>query len=95
MSDPHSKITERRPPSETVVRAVASALDTTPLDLRPPLYERVDPEALDSLVRSGSRDLRVRFRYQGRPVVVTGDGRVELPAATENDCSSEGATGCE
>jgi hypothetical protein len=90
MSESHSRSEERRPASETVVTAVAAALETSPVDLSPPLYERVDPEALDSLVRSGSRDLRVRFRYRGRTVVVTGDGRVELPAADDRDDPVDG-----
>lgn len=90
MSEHHSRSEERRPASEAVVTAVAAALDTSPLDLSPPLYERVDPEALDSLVRSGSGDLRVRFRYRGRPVVVTGNGRVELPSADDRDDTTDG-----
>ncbi|WP_246310178.1 HalOD1 output domain-containing protein [Halorarum halophilum] len=61
----------------TVVEAVADETDVSPTDISPQLYDTVDPDALDSLVRSRTGNgLRVRFRYHGCTVVVDGTGRV-------------------
>lgn len=90
MSESYSRSDQRCLTSENVVTAVASALDTSPLDLTPPLYERVDPEALDSLVQSGPADLHVRFRYNGCTVAVDGRGRVDVSPADETAAPREG-----
>lgn len=71
--------------SRRVVREVAEATDSDPSDL-PPLYEVVDPDALDGLFRprtaasettdtgvAGSGPV-VRFSYAGREVSVRRDG---------------------
>ncbi|QRV15942.1 HalOD1 output domain-containing protein [Haloterrigena salifodinae] len=89
MSDQVGSPDDRRPPSERVVEAVATASGTSPLDFEPTLYDAVDPEALDSLVRSGSDELRIQFRYGGRSVHITGNGRVDVSAPSEDDPSSE------
>ncbi|ADB59977.1 hypothetical protein Htur_1085 [Haloterrigena turkmenica DSM 5511] len=90
MSD-QTRPPDDRPPSERVVEAVAAAAGTSPLDFEPTLYETIDPEALDSLVRSGSETLRVRFRYGECTVVVTGSGRVDVsPPDREISASDEG-----
>jgi hypothetical protein len=39
-----------RTPSEVIVTAVSEATDTDPLEL-PPLYDTVDPDAVDALIR--------------------------------------------
>lgn len=62
--------------SEAVVKAVADAEGVGPTDLRP-LYEAVDPDALDSLFHS-SDDAQltagqVEFSYHGYHVHVTDD----------------------
>ncbi|QSW98336.1 HalOD1 output domain-containing protein [Haloterrigena alkaliphila] len=80
---------DRRAPSERVVEAVATASGTSPLDFEPTLYDVVDPEALDALVRSGTENVRIQFRYGDRSVVVTGTGHVEVSASTEEIPSSE------
>ncbi|ELZ23898.1 hypothetical protein C477_01840 [Haloterrigena salina JCM 13891] len=89
MSDQVGSPDDRRPPSERVVEAVATASGTSPLDFEPTLYDAVDPEALDSLVRSGSDELRIRFRYGGHSVLITGNGRVDVSAPSEDAPSSE------
>lgn len=81
---------ERRPPSQRVVEAVAAEQETSAIGFEPPLYEVIDPEALDSLVRAGTEDLRIQFRYQDVSVVVTGSGRVDISSvSTEGHRSSE------
>jgi hypothetical protein len=65
-------------PSTAVVETVAVALDraATTLD---PLYESVDPDALDALVRSSeppARYVTVSFGFAGQQVTVHGTGEV-------------------
>lgn len=72
--------------SNRVVTAVATTKETEPTDLDP-LYEVIDPDALDALYgrggmeRAGSPD-RVEFTYAGCDVVVAGDGSVTVSTAT-------------
>lgn len=56
------------PPSETVIRAL-NEVEERDLRERPPLYEEVDPEALDSLFR-GPNPGTVSFEYGEYTVVV-------------------------
>lgn len=66
--------------SEEVVSAVAETTGKDPLDLEP-LYEVIDPDALDALYRRDGLGLpkspnRVEFTYAGCEVVVAWDGSV-------------------
>lgn len=63
------------PPSTALVRAVADARDVAPTELRP-LYDVVDADALDSLIRDGGVTMTVE--YEGFRATVRGDGRLEL-----------------
>lgn len=67
-----------------VIDAVAAVTGTRPTDL-PPLYDAIDPEALDGLFESferrSSETLRVEFSYHGLTVVVR-DG-LEVSVRTE------------
>lgn len=67
--------------SISIVTAVASRRDVDPTEL-PPLYEWIDPDALDSLfepTRSGGpRRGRLEFTYDGHDIVVECDGGVEI-----------------
>ena len=69
------------PASEAVVSAVAALSGTSPVELEP-LYEAVDPDALDSLVdharRADAGDHELWFRYAGYDVGVRSDGRVQV-----------------
>lgn len=61
-----------------VVDALADATDTDVYELEP-LYNVVDPEALDQLCRSdASVDVRVEFEYDGLLVDVRSDGTVAI-----------------
>lgn len=62
--------------STAVVCHVASVTDSDPTAL-PPLYDAIDPEALNRLV-DGSDELVVEFEYDGFRVTVTGDGEIDL-----------------
>lgn len=69
------------PASEAVVERVAEAEDVDPLDLDP-LYEAIDPDALDTLCGGPRRDARpsarIVFEYHGYTVVVDGPYSVAL-----------------
>lgn len=70
--------------SHAVLTAVADAEGVDPIDLDRPLYEAIDPDALDSLFRPDGTprtDGRVRFSYYGYEITVHADGRLELTAA--------------
>ncbi|VTT88151.1 hypothetical protein DM2_1485 [Halorubrum sp. DM2] len=62
-------------PSAGVVETVADATNRGPLTL-PQLYDSVDPDALDSLFRSGDRAVSVSFAFADCEVSVGGDGEV-------------------
>lgn len=58
---------------EIAGREGASHLDFSPL------YETLDPQALEELIESGEDDtLTVEFVYEGYTVRVYGDGTVEI-----------------
>lgn len=70
------------PPSQRVPRRVASVLNVDVLEL-PPLYESVDPDALDGLFAnhdglSRTRTGTVSFAYAGCTVFVDADGTVTV-----------------
>ncbi|MFB6087450.1 MAG: HalOD1 output domain-containing protein [Haloarculaceae archaeon] len=72
-----------------VVGAVAAAVGTDSRSLEPPLYEVVDPDALEAVLNADGA-VTVKFEYAGRSVVAQSDGTVtvdgteyERPARTE------------
>ena len=70
--------------SETVVSAVADAKGVDPLDLDP-LYDAIDPDALDSIFRhagAGSTVTKLSFEMDGCEVLVRGSGEVAVSPAT-------------
>lgn len=68
--------------TQSVVDAVAEAEGVSPESLERPLYDVVDPDALERLC-SPSRDqsATVAFTYYGYHVRVSGDGAVSLARA--------------
>lgn len=76
--------------SESVVESVAAREGVDPLDLDVPLFDVIDPDALDRLVRSavdggGRPPIRIAFTYYGYDVIVTSDGLVHV--SRENSTS--------
>jgi len=66
-------------PSWSVVETVAAATGTDPRSMRP-LYEVVDPDALDRVFERTAGEQsplrgRVTFRFEGCEVTVSADGR--------------------
>ncbi|MFC7018096.1 MULTISPECIES: HalOD1 output domain-containing protein [Haloarcula] len=68
-------------PSTAVAELLADAADCEPDEIGP-LYDTVDSDALDSLVRHGesAADCTVTFPHDGFEVSVSGDGEVLVDA---------------
>lgn len=62
--------------SEQVVQTVATRSNTDALDL-PPLFDSVDPDALDALIREMTGG-KVSFDYAGYNLTIDTDGVVEV-----------------
>lgn len=79
-SDLTSPTDHSEPLSQAVVEAVARAEDEDALDLEVPLYDAIDPDALDALFQTGdaSVDGYIEFVYYGYEVTVAADGRVSI-----------------
>ena len=69
--------------SQSVVETVAKAEGVSPTELTPPLYEVVDPDALDQLFAAASvgSGPEVAFPYKGYEVTVDGNGVVSVESA--------------
>ena len=67
------------PPSRKIVNLVAICKNTEPLEL-PPLYDSIDPEALNALFSSNgfARHGTVSFVYGGCEVTVENSGHVRV-----------------
>lgn len=60
-----------------VVIAMGAVQDTPPTEL-PPLYEAVNPDALETLFSRQAGPGRVTFRYCEHVVSVDADGQIEI-----------------
>lgn len=73
--------------SQTVVEAVAEAEGVPPVELKSPLYDVIDPDALDQVfaerLTDGRMSGRVTFSYNGYEVTVCGDGYVSVESQEE------------
>jgi hypothetical protein len=75
-SDDHDAYTTRFDDSCSPSVAVAQTLETALDGWNTPLFDYVDPDALDSLVADASESVTVTFVVEGAAVTVHGDGRV-------------------
>lgn len=73
--------------SERVVEAVATYSDTDELEL-PPLFDSIDPDALDGLIRSMSHGT-VSFVYAGQRITVTSRGEIRVEERSPERGSDE------
>lgn len=84
MEEPPQQFTvrDRERVSDTVFRAISNQSDMNLMDVAP-LYERIDPDALDDFFEPNCQGrvptvASVQFDYAGYTVVVRGSGTVEL-----------------
>lgn len=59
-----------------VVETVAGAAGVDPLELNPPLFAVINPDALEAVYESASEQFKVEFEYAGYLVTISGDGTV-------------------
>jgi hypothetical protein len=78
------------PLSAQIIEAVADATDTPPTDLTPPLYNVLDPDALDHLGDSEA-DLRFTVDYAGARVVATADTVLFATELPQTDADGDDA----
>lgn len=67
-----SSIEPDEPPCNAVINAVAALSGNEPHGLEP-LYDAVDPDALDALVSKSSSSVYIQFTYAGYEVVIADD----------------------
>jgi hypothetical protein len=72
--------------SEGVISAVAQKEGVAEHSLTPPLYEVIDPDALDALYDHQTRKQEpfptVKFRYNGYNVIVNAPEEIEVQKST-------------
>lgn len=69
--------------SDRVIRSVAALIDDDPVDL-PPLYEAIDPEALDVLVDDSADDqCEISFKYAETEVYFSPNGDLRVASADD------------
>ena len=66
----------RETATEAVIQTVAETTDTDPLEL-PPLYETIDPDALDALIADMQAGT-ISFTYTDCEITVHSDGTVTI-----------------
>jgi len=65
-------------PSEAIVTAIAAKERVTETNL-PPLYDQIDPDALDTLVAGqSSDDIQISFTYSGYTVRIRDSEIIEI-----------------
>jgi len=62
--------------SDAILAAVAEAEGVDETDLTPPLYEAINPEALDTLFRDSGGT--IEFQYHGYTVMIDHEGTISL-----------------
>ena len=69
--------------SGRVIQAVADRDGVSPLDITPPLFDAIDPDALDRLYDDGRTGVAVDFEFAGYLITVNEHGRVDLAPLSE------------
>lgn len=74
---------DETPVDQRILETIAERNGVSPLDFDTPLWDVVDPEALDALFRSEGVSGHVEFTYLGYRVRVRSDGRIALSEPNE------------
>lgn len=75
-------------PTTAVIEAIADHEGLDPLDIKQPLHEVIDPDALNSIIGGNEMDrersdIVVQFSYNGCRVHVSSSGAVEVSSRTD------------
>lgn len=70
--------TDNQNASQVVIDTIAALEDTPPTELTPPLYDIVDPDALDNMFAGKASLGKVVFNYNSYEVNVNADGYVAV-----------------
>lgn len=69
-------------PAESILHEVAKQTGGSPATLNPPLFDVIDPDALDTIFRGDTG--HITFEYQGFEVTVDHSGNVNVePTKTD------------
>lgn len=71
-------------PSQAIVERVADIEGVDHTDLEP-LYNSIDPDALDNLVGQTGTSMQIEFVYEGFDVTVSGDGEIAVDEAPSRE----------
>jgi hypothetical protein len=82
MSQVQTVETDSRSVSRAVIDAVAAVEGTPPTEL-PPLYDVVDPDALDKVFAGKASLGKVMFNYNSYEITVEADGYVAIEDHTQ------------
>ena len=77
-------------PSTRVIEAVAKKEDVSPIDLLPPLYDAIDPDALDALFQMqwGANAQRVEVEFTYRNYLIRVQNTPKLDVTIRENASS-------
>lgn len=78
MSPIQTEVADESCVSQTIVETIAEAEGIDPLELTPPLYDVIDPDALADLFTDGRTIGRIIFNYNSFEVSVFSDGYVSI-----------------
>lgn len=71
--------------SHDILLAVAEKKGIDPLELTPPLYEVLDPEAIDKLLSDSSTMMDIHFEYNGFRIEVQSDFSITVRDLANDD----------
>ncbi len=80
--------------AQRIVEAVATFENVDPIDLSEPVFEFIDPDALDAVVASATADtnLSITFEAWGHDIGVSGDGDVSIDGEVRDSVTTPEGT---
>ena len=90
MTKIQAEVTEEGHVSQKVIEAIAEAEETDPVELTPPLYEVIDPEALTNLFTNNRTVGKIVFNYNSHEVSVFSDGYISVKKGSVKSRLSRG-----
>jgi len=82
MSCNHTEGRETEPPnrsiSDQIIREVAAKEGVDPVEITPPLFAVIDPDAVDALYANSDARPEITFTWQGYTISADSKGRVSI-----------------